>query len=106
MKKYDSKIYLLKIDTPDCRLYKIGSTKNSIHDRIKSLQTGCPYEIHVVESYSSEYGQVVERTLHNRYNSLKTYGEWFYLSIGDEINFIDNCKKIEEMNIVLEKNKI
>ena len=53
MRKYDNFIYLLKIDTPDCRLYKIGSTRGSIHERIKSLQTGCPYEIRLIEKYDS-----------------------------------------------------
>ena len=105
MKKYDNFIYLLKIDTPDKRLYKIGSTKGSVHNRIKSLQTGCPYEIQLIEKYETIFGQVVERTLHNRYVSDKTHGEWFYLNLSEEVNFLENCKKIEELNINLEKNK-
>lgn len=106
MKKYKSFIYLLKIDTPDVRLYKIGSTKGSVQKRIYDLQTGCPYRIDLVHKHESEYGQVVERTLHNRYTHLKTHGEWFQLDILEEISFINNCKNIEEMNINLEKNNI
>lgn len=106
MKKYKSYIYLLKIDTPDKRLYKIGSTKNSIQKRINDLQTGCPYRIDLLYKHESEFGQIVERTLHNRYTHLKTHGEWFQLDITEEVNFIINCKKIEDMNINIEKNNI
>lgn len=106
MKKYESFIYLLKIDTPDTRLYKIGSTKGSVQKRIRELQTGCPYQIDLINHHQSEFGQVIERTLHNRYNHMKTHGEWFQLSISEEIDFIENCRLIEEMNINLEKNNI
>lgn len=106
MKKYENKIYLLKIDTPDCRLYKIGSTKGSVNERIKSLQTGCPYEIRIVEVYDTKHGQTIERTLHNRYNHFKTYGEWFSLSILEEVGFLQTCQKLEECNNILEKNKL
>lgn len=105
MKKYDNIIYLLKIDTPDKRLYKIGSTKQTVQTRIRSLQTGCPYEIKLIHTYETNIGQIVERTLHNRYNYCQTFGEWFSLDLEDEVNFIENCKKIEETNILLEKNK-
>lgn len=106
MKKYNNFIYLLKIDTPDSRLYKIGSTRGSIHNRISSLQTGCPYQIDLIYKHETEFGQVMERTFHNRYCHCKTHGEWFQLDMTEEINFIENCKKIEEMNINLEKNNI
>lgn len=106
MKKYKSKIYLLKIDTDDKRLYKIGSTRNSIQKRIKSLQTGCPYEIKLVDYYESNYGQLIERTIHNNYSYMKTHGEWFQLDIKYECDFINLCEKIEKLNENLEKNKL
>lgn len=106
MKKYTNKIYLLKIDTPDKRLYKIGSTKNEVYKRIQGLQTGCPYEIEVVEYFESEFGQMVERTLHNRYEYKKTFGEWFELDLLEEFNFMNECNGIEQLNEMLEKNKI
>ena len=106
MKKYTNKIYLLKIDTPDKRLYKIGSTRNSINERIQSLQTGCPFEINLITHHDSSYGQLIERTLHNRFEHKKTHGEWFELDIIDELEFLENCNKLETMNEILEKNNI
>ena len=106
MKKFNNIIYLLKIDTPDGRLYKIGSTRNSVIKRIKELQTGCPYEIKLVDRFESEFGQLVERTFHNRYTHYKTFGEWFSLDIVEELSFKENCKNIEDSNILLEKNNL
>lgn len=106
MKKYQNKIYLLKIDTPDSRLYKIGSTKGSVIERIKALQTGCPYEIKLVEQYDSIHGQTIERTLHNRFTYCKTFGEWFSLDIIEEIKFLQVCQQLEECNNILEKNNL
>ena len=104
MKKYYNKIYLLKIDTPDKRLYKIGSTRSSILNRIQSLQTGCPYEIKLVEYYESEFGQLVERSLHNRFSYQRTFGEWFELDLTDEFNFKEMCENLETINENFEKN--
>ena len=98
MKKYSSKIYLLKIDTPDKRLYKIGSTRNSILNRIQSLQTGCPYEIKLVEYHESEFGQLIERSLQNRFQYKRTYGEWFELDLTEEFNFKEMCENLETIN--------
>lgn len=106
MKKFKNTIYLLKIDTPDKRLYKIGSTTKPISLRIQSLQTGCPYEIKLVEKFESDYGQTIERTLHNRYTYCKTFGEWFSLDIVEELSFIEQCETIENNNILLEKNNL
>ena len=104
MKQYDNKIYLLKIDTPDKRLYKIGSTRNSIRQRIQSLQTGCPYEIELVEYYESQYGQLIERSLHNRFKYKQTFGEWFELDLTEEFKFKEMCQKLETINEQLQKN--
>lgn len=104
MKHYDSKIYLLKIDTPDKRLYKIGSTRNEISKRIQSLQTGCPFEIKLVNYHESQFGQLIERSLQNRFDYKRTFGEWFELDLTDEFNFIEMCNKLETLNESLEKN--
>lgn len=106
MKEFNSIIYLLYIDTPDGRLYKIGHTKRSITERIIQLQTGCPYEIKILKSYNSIYGQVVERTLHNLFSHLKTHGEWFNMGIYIEVEFIKLCEKYENINDSLKNNII
>jgi hypothetical protein len=92
------------IDTPDRRLYKIGSTRKSISRRIQSLQTGCPFEIKLVDYHESKFGQLVERSLQNRFDYKKSYGEWFELDLTDEIYFKEMCEKIETINESLEKN--
>lgn len=106
MKEFDTTIYLLYIDTPDGRLYKIGNTKKNIWNRISQLQTGCPYEINKLETFNSKYGQKVEKTLHNLLSYDKTYGEWFKLDIGIENNFIKLCEKYENINDELKNNII
>ena len=68
----DPKVYLLKIVNDDKTLYKIGFTRGSIYKRMRELQTGCPYEIHMVDTYSTEYGTVIETTLHNIFAHRKT----------------------------------
>lgn len=104
MKEFDSLIYLLYIDTPDGRLYKIGHTKHRLQKRLSQLQTGCPYEIKVMETFDSIYGQLIERTLHNRYSHCKMFGEWFNIDISVEVNFISLCENYELLNDSLNKN--
>ena len=87
------KVYLLKIVNDSETLYKIGYTGESVHRRIRELQTGCPYEILLVDTYSSEYSRVIETTLHHLFESKNTHGEWFRLDYSDEMNFINLCEK-------------
>ena len=105
MKHYDTTIYLLKIVTPDGCLYKIGNTKGDVYNRVKSLQTGCPYEINVAHTFKTSFGQILERTMHNTYSIKKTYGEWFALDMVDEAEFIETCLKYEKIHEKLEKIK-
>ena len=104
MKKFETIIYLLYVDTPDKRLYKIGHTTGSLYKRILSLQTGCPYEIKILYRYNSTHGEAVERTLHNKFSHNKTHGEWFELDFEIETTFISLCEKYENLNNILEKN--
>ena len=105
MKEFDSLIYLLYIDTPDSRLYKIGHTKHHLQNRINQLQTGCPYEIKIMETFNSIHGQIVERALHNMYSHNVTHGEWFNLDIEIEYNFKQICENYELINSSLKNNK-
>lgn len=98
MKEFDSLIYLLYIDTPDGRLYKIGHTKHKLQKRLSQLQTGCPYEINIMETFDSKHGQLIERTLHNVYSHAQMHGEWFNLDISIEAKFINLCENYEYIN--------
>jgi Meiotically Up-regulated Gene 113 (MUG113) protein len=100
------KVYLVKIVNDDKSLYKIGFTRGSIHKRIRELQTGCPYEILPVDTYLTDKGLIIEKSLHNFFSSKKTYGEWFELGIEEEVNFLKLCEKYERIQESLTKNKI
>ena len=45
-------VYLINIERTD--LYKIGTTKKPIKDRIKSLQTGNPINLVLIEHFESQ----------------------------------------------------
>ena len=59
--------------------YKIGRTSKPIQERIKALQTGCPYKIEPIAIYRGEHYKLLEIQLHvilkeNGYNS---FNEWY-----------------------------
>lgn len=103
MKNNNPIIYLLKTVNNDQILYKIGYTTGSVKNRIKNLQTGCPYKIEVVYTYNSSYSKILETTLHNIYSHKKTHGEWFNLDLTDEVNFTKICEKYEKIQILLDE---
>lgn len=86
--------YVYLIQSTDNGYYKIGISKNP-QKRIKQLMTGNSSPLKLIESYESEFANKIERVLHRRYSHLNKEGEWFELSILDEIQFIDSCKNIE-----------
>jgi len=72
---------------------KIGVSNNP-ENRRKQLQTSNPYILTLENQYETEFANLVEKTLHRRYSHYRTNGEWFDLPIEDQINFINECKKI------------
>ena len=83
--------------------YKIGVSKHP-KKRVKELQTGNSSELKFIESYESEHAHKVERALQRRYSYMKKEGEWFDMSISQEVSFLSDCKQIEESINVLKKN--
>jgi len=59
---------------------KVGITSNSIYERMKAIQTGCPYPIdevfYVVLSTRAE-ALAYESEIHTLFKKYKTSGEWF-----------------------------
>jgi len=82
--------------------YKIGIAKNP-SQRIKQLQTGNSDELQLIESYQTENAYRVETTLHNQYSHLRSHGEWFDLSISDEVNFKRKCEQIDKSIMILRR---
>jgi len=102
-------IYLLFI--PELNLSKIGVSKN-VKQRIKQLQTGCPYQINLVKSYQTSLPHKIEKILHRHFGIYKVdssdynlTGEWFNLEINSIINFVEICSEFEKnINYLREKN--
>lgn len=82
--------------------YKIGISKNP-KQRLGPVQTGNPDKLTVIEVYPSENAFKIETALHNRFSHVRQEGEWFDLSITEEVNFINMCKSIDETIKFLKK---
>lgn len=97
------KVYLMKsVDS----LYKIGISKTP-KKRKPQLQTGNPEIIEVVCEYETDIPYKIESILHNRFSALKKHGEWYILSLKEEVEFIEICKKIEEnLKFLIEQNNV
>lgn len=93
-------VYLLMSTDSDGlkELFKIGITKTSVERRIKSLTTGNPNKIILINSYFSKNYKEIEKWLHARYSLSKTLSEneWFFLTEEQVSNFISTCEKIED----------
>ncbi|MFW6219290.1 MAG: GIY-YIG nuclease family protein [bacterium] len=97
-------VYLIKRNDIYNNEYKIG--KGSPEKRKRELQTGSAQQLLLISYYESKYASKIEKALHNRYSYCKIHGEWFNLQLKDELEFLANCKKIENNLIFLEENKI
>jgi len=95
--------YIYLIQSLEEGYYKIGISKNP-SKRIEQLQTGNSSKLKLVEVYQSEKADKVERILQRRYSHFHKNGEWFELSIGQEVSFRKDCQLIEETLGFLEKN--
>lgn len=91
-------VYLLKAETEEQTIYKIGFTKNLPSKRIKQLQTGCPLEIKLADYFMSEYATVIESALHNKYKLNKVNGEWYDIPDHEASEFKSLCQKIHNAN--------
>ena len=85
-------------------LYKIGVYINPKR-RVKEIQTGNSNKVELVCEYETDKPYLIEKVLHNRYSHLLEHGEWYVLSLEDEIEFNNNCKKIEENLNFLKKKQ-
>jgi len=83
--------------------YKIGIATNP-KERIHQLQTGNSDQLKIIETYESENASTIEFALHAQYSHVRKVGEWFDLSISDEVNFIKKCKQIDESIVFLKKS--
>jgi len=92
--------YVYLIHSIENSYYKIGVSKNP-HKRIKQLQTGNSSKLKFICSYQSKIANLIEKIIQREYSYLKKDGEWFDLSVFDEISFKEKCSKIEQSIITL-----
>jgi len=95
--------YVYLIQSLEDGYYKVGVSKYP-KKRIRQLQTGNSSELKLIESFQSEFANVIEKALHRRYFHLKKEGEWFDMGISQETSFLMECKQIEENLKILKEN--
>jgi predicted GIY-YIG superfamily endonuclease len=95
--------YIYLIQSLENGYYKIGVSKHP-QKRINELNTGNPSPTKLIDTYETEHANQIERALQRRYSHLHKNGEWFDLSITEEVNFKKKCQKIEETLAFLRKN--
>lgn len=95
---HEGKVYVIR--SGDSHYYKMGLTKDTIHQRIKQLQTGNPYQLRPICSHVVSHMRIAETILHQRYFQQRGRLEWFYfntassmaaypLDIADVLAYID-----------------
>lgn len=94
-------IYLLKDQVGN---YKIGFTKHSAKNRIKSLQTGNSGNLKVIHEFKTKHKRKVETALHNRFSYVHINREFYGLSDAEVNNFIQTCDTIENGLDVLQSS--
>ena len=78
-------IYLINAEGTD--LYKIGFTNQNSNNRMKVLQTGCPYKLKLIDVFNG--GLAIEKEIHNTYKKVRKQGEWFeFKNIEAVVSFI------------------
>lgn len=79
-----SYVYLIRAGTSD--LYKVGYTSKSPEERRASLQTGNPYPLEVVTSWSGTPDD--EKRLHAILREFRREGEWFELTVASLLGLL------------------
>lgn len=68
-------VYFVTIGEPYPTHVKIGFTAKDPHDRVKSLQTGCPFQMCLLGFVFGT--RDMERELHDVLRDQRLHGEWF-----------------------------
>lgn len=80
-------VYFVKVN----RTVKIGFTEErSLNKRLKSLQSGCPYDIQLIHQEKADL--CAERSIHKAFNIFSINGEWY--NHKNEIFYFLNFVKI------------
>lgn len=85
--------------------YKIGISKHP-EKRKNQHQTGNSEKINIIYTFKSQYPSKVETALKNYLMPYKVRGEWFKLSLEQELEFLKLCDKFEKNFQILKENHI
>ncbi len=97
-------LYLIG-ETDSTDTYKIGVTrKNNINERKRELQTGNSTELYIRYTYETENPYKLEKMLHRHYFAKHKFNEWFTLTELDAKEFINTCKKYDNIINSLKDN--
>lgn len=101
-------VYLFNVEGTN--VYKIGNSKQ-VGKRRLEIQTSCPFKIIEVARFESKYSTQIETSLHRKFSFCKEdeygrelQGEFFALSSQDREMFIEHCRSVENIFIILEEN--
>jgi hypothetical protein len=95
--------YIYLIQSLENGYYKIGISKHPTK-RLQQLQTGNASPLKLIDTYHTEHANKIEHALQRRYSHFNKEGEWFDLSISEEVAFKEVCRKIEETIVFLKAN--
>jgi hypothetical protein len=87
--------YVYVLATEDFKFIKIGTTK-SIKQRIRNIQSGCPFPLNFWTCIRTPKAKEVEKYLHSAYSKYRTNGEWFCLpdnKLDELLKFTINTNK-------------
>lgn len=79
MKNTTTKQFVYIVQAEGTPHFKIGTTAD-IKARLRSIQTGCPYNVIVRELYEGD--KATEDQLHEIFKPFRGYGEWFSLPLN------------------------
>ena len=57
--------------------YKVGVTQGQPSERVSSLQTGCPFELRLIEAFFSYNAEGLEKTIQESFDLNRVRGEWY-----------------------------
>jgi len=97
-------VYLIRRDGTDD--YKIGYTQaKSANNRLNSLQVGSSDPLNIVYEFESDFCNILETSLHRRFQYKRKEGEWFELTPTEVLSFLDSCKLLDKnINYMMEHN--
>jgi hypothetical protein len=98
-------VYLIVEWGSEPERYKIGISKNDPKLRLKTHQTSNPHELVLLRKHQSEYYSKIETVMKRDYFKYLLEGgtEWFQLPPEIASNFINECKRIEDVFISLKE---